>query len=205
MSHKRRSVNVGILETAALGAEIEPVTTPQPTTPNWESSARLWSKVRVTSDAGACWLWRGQVGTSGYGQLKMGGKMVSAHRLAVELTAGPIPDGLVVQHRCDVKRCVNPNHLIVGTQADNMRDAAIRGLMSRPRVGRQHLSPDAVAVIRAAFPGPKGTATILAKHFGVTPSCISYIARGKRRVYDENGLAVPRPETIRGQRAEAQS
>lgn len=83
-----------------------------------------------------CWIWRGAVGTNGYGQIKAFGRMVSAHRFAFELYSGPIPDGAMLLHSCDNKMCVNPDHLRPGTAAENMQEAAERGRL--PRGPRHH-------------------------------------------------------------------
>lgn len=64
--------------------------------------------------------------THGYG-VAWNGKYVRAHRLAYELYRGPIPQSLCVLHRCDIKVCVNPDHLFLGTQQDNMRDMVLKG------------------------------------------------------------------------------
>jgi len=90
-------------------------------------SERLWSRVVKTDE---CWLWTGTITTSGYGQLSRGRHAegyVAAHRLAWELTHGPVPTGLWVLHHCDVRNCVRPDHLFLGTTTDNMRDMAQKG------------------------------------------------------------------------------
>lgn len=69
-----------------------------------------------------CWLWEGYV-RSGYGRLRQ----KSVHRLAWEDANGPIPNGMSVLHRCDVRLCCNPDHLFVGTNADNNRDMSSKG------------------------------------------------------------------------------
>ena len=68
-----------------------------------------------------CWLWLGPT-NRGYGSLWYSWIKSLAHRVSWELFRGPIPDGLYVLHKCDIKCCVNPDHLYVGTQADNIQD-----------------------------------------------------------------------------------
>jgi hypothetical protein len=80
-----------------------------------------------------CWLWTKST-TRGYGELHYKGTTRKAHRVAWELTYGDIPKGMVVCHRCDNPRCINPDHLFIGTQADNIKDCIEKG---RAR----HISP----------------------------------------------------------------
>lgn len=78
-----------------------------------------------------CWLWTGVLNRSGYGQTRPpgtgGNKRVLAHRVSYEAFVGPIPPGLFVCHSCDVRCCVNPDHLFVGVNLDNCRDMASKG------------------------------------------------------------------------------
>jgi len=70
-----------------------------------------------------CWLWTGAMrGEGNYGAIAIDGKTFGAHRLSYLLHKGEIPEGMQVQHHCDVKECVNPDHLYVGTQKENMAD-----------------------------------------------------------------------------------
>lgn len=97
-----------------------------------DAPTRLWAQVEKGPD---CWIWTGKPNDSGYGVLGFGGHIVRVHRLAWELTRGPIPDGLLVCHHCDNPRCVKTEgdtawpdgHLFLGTQADNMADMKAKG------------------------------------------------------------------------------
>lgn len=91
---------------------------------------RFWSKVDKSGD---CWLWTSPKNKQGYGVFSRNGTMTLAHRVADELSNGPIPDGMFVCHRCDVPACVNPEHLFHGSHADNMADRNAKGRQARPR------------------------------------------------------------------------
>lgn len=80
----------------------------------------------VVNDNG-CWMWVGQTGGGGYGQTTYRGGPVKASRLAYTMFKGEIPKGLMVCHSCDVPRCINPDHLFLGTASDNMRDMVKKG------------------------------------------------------------------------------
>lgn len=87
---------------------------------------RFWSKVG-NSDSNGCRNWTASIRCNrkhygGYGAFWLHGKHVSAHRMAWELTYGPIPNELCVLHKCDNCRCCEPTHLFLGTQQDNMND-----------------------------------------------------------------------------------
>ena len=88
--------------------------------------ARFEAKVVVNLETG-CHEWCGVVNSRGYGQLRMDGKLDYAHRIAWRLRRGNIPEGLRVLHHCDNTLCVNPAHLFVGTQLDNIRDMWEKG------------------------------------------------------------------------------
>jgi hypothetical protein len=92
---------------------------------------------RVTLTENGCWLWTGCVSSSGYAITKFGGKVQTGHRLSYSLYNGEIPVGMVVRHLCNNKTCVNPEHLMIGTQKDNMNDGKWtkrgKGMVYKPR------------------------------------------------------------------------
>jgi hypothetical protein len=100
---------------------------------------RFWEKVSKDSDrhfaldGKKCWEWRGAL-TKGYGQFGVGGgKLQYAHRFSWMLHNGEIPEGKCVLHKCDNPGCVNPDHLFLGSHADNMKDMASKGRSGCPR------------------------------------------------------------------------
>lgn len=86
--------------------------------------ARFWSKVRKTP---GCWEWTGAKMPYGYGAFWFGGRLARAHRASYEMHVGQIPAGLQVRHHCDNPACVRPEHLALGTYADNIGDKLMRG------------------------------------------------------------------------------
>jgi hypothetical protein len=90
-------------------------------------AARFWAK----ATRGGCWLWQGYRDRDGYGHHHYNGRRWRAHRLAWTLARGPIPGGLYVCHRCDNPPCVNPAHLELGTQKENIGDCLAKGRFKR--------------------------------------------------------------------------
>lgn len=84
----------------------------------------FWSLVKKGN---GCWKWIGGVDGNGYSRVWCNGRRQAAYRVAYELTKGPIPEGMLACHHCDNKLCVNPDHLFIGTQKDNMQDWTRKG------------------------------------------------------------------------------
>lgn len=130
-----------------------------------------------------CWLWTAGRYQSGYGQFcverRYGCPQINtqAHRVAYVLAKGDIPQGQVVMHTCDTPACVNPSHLILGDQAENVRDAAGKGHYSGSRPSMQKITDAQVLDIRQSTEA----SVRLAKQYGVTLTTISLIRRGLRR------------------------
>lgn len=137
----------------------------------------FWEKVRR---AEGCWEWAASKTKNGYGKMGRGGSMYSAHRVSWELHNGPIQDGLCVLHRCDNRGCVNPDHLFLGTQQDNLRDMCRKGRNNSARgerSGSSKLTEDGVREIRRLNKKGFGHAEV-GRMFGVSATAISCINRG---------------------------
>lgn len=136
-------------------------------------TAQFWAKAEVRSP-GVCWFWRG-ARTSGYGKFRG----VRAHRLSYEIAKGPIPEDLMVRHLCGNKLCVNPNHLEVGTMADNAQDGIRLGETLRGSAnGKSKLTE---ADVQYILTNPdKLSGRNLAVRFGVSAATISLVRSGRR-------------------------
>jgi hypothetical protein len=143
------------------------------------SAASFYSRIAIA--ANGCHLWTGYV--ERYARVKVRGKSYSAHRIAWELARGPIPEGLYVLHRCDNGACVNPDHLFLGDQFDNMRDMRAKGrsnYLQGAAKPNAKLSDGAVRAIRAAA-HDAATRKRLAEHYGVTIRTVCNIQQQRHR------------------------
>ena len=140
---------------------------------------RFWSKVD-RREPEQCWEWKAGKNKTGYGLFWIDGKQQKAHRASYQLHHGPIPDGLHVLHSCDNPSCVNPAHLHLGTQADNMREKMERGRSpSGEAHGRAKLISKQVDQIRSSYASGGVTKKQLADRFEVSRRQISDIVNGK--------------------------
>lgn len=135
---------------------------------------RFWSRVGQPNERG-CWLWLGQRAGNGYGAIKAEGKQTSAHRMMWALWCGwgSIPDGRAVLHRCDVKHCVNPEHLFLGSISDNARDCVLKF-----RHANKKLQSEDVLEIRRRCAAGESQASV-GRAFGVRRDHVSRIMSGE--------------------------
>lgn len=138
----------------------------------------FWSRVAVSD--GGCWIWSGRVNEKGYGLAIRHRKHERAHRISYELKKGPIPENLMVLHKCDLPSCVNPDHLFLGTALDNTTDAVIKGRISH---GVEHykakLNPDKIREIRKIRNSKSMSQNETAKLFGISRGTLLKIERGQ--------------------------
>ena len=132
--------------------------------------AHFWSRVEKTP--GGCWLWTGAKFKQGYGCAWDGKRRLKAHRFSYQCSVGDIPPGLLVLHKCDVRLCVNPDHLFVGDHKDNYDDMVAKGrgvILCGETHGGSKLTAKAVRYIRRVWnPRTPGLNQRLMKKFGLT-------------------------------------
>lgn len=125
-----------------------------------------------------CWLWCGGRDQDGYGRFnntELGTRIAS--RVAYILFIGPIPPGLMVLHKCDNPSCVNPRHLFLGTNKDNMRDAANKGRCCRgERQNNSKLTTEDVIAIRGEYQFRINSRTLAAR-YGCTQENILHVVK----------------------------
>lgn len=139
--------------------------------------ARLLARTKLDKQTG-CLLWTGAVNKSGYAQVRRNGAVVSAHRVALELSGVPVKANDLVLHQCDVRHCINPQHLRVGTHLENVRDAVARKRYPYgTKVLSAKLDEDKVRTIKQW--SKTHSQRKLAEIFGVCKWTISQILTGK--------------------------
>lgn len=150
----------------------------RPTLKPVETTIERFQRLSTPVTESGCWIWLGAVNKDGYGKIKVKGKHLTSHRLSWELHNGEIPNGAHVLHRCDVTGCVNPAHLFLGSNQDNVDDRETKGRSYVLPIHREtKLTEDQVLEIRRL----KGIETnnSLGKRFGVHHSHISRLQNYK--------------------------
>lgn len=147
-----------------------------------EYTKRMLGYLPITSDEDICWLWNGSIDGKGYGRFWVGTGHVAAHRVVYEHFEGEIPVGLNLLHSCDTPLCVNPKHMIPGTQKENVQDAVAKG---RIALGQRHgmatLTDQEGREIRdLANSGLFGQRQI-GQWYGIARATVSQIKTGARR------------------------
>lgn len=188
-----------------------PVADDDPINRFWRSVNRDGPVPDHVPELGPCWIWTDAINDGGYGRANWTARAWTdrsgrAHRIAFELTNGPVPKGLFVLHRCDRRACVNPDHLFLGTKRDNMQDMHAKkrnwqqlypdriavglrnGAYTKPhrvprgeRNGMAKLTPREVKTIRASFvPGSRTLGSYaLGRQYGVSGQTIRRIVNGQ--------------------------
>lgn len=150
---------------------------------------RIMGRSKISSSG--CWEWTGGRFNTGYGAISYKGKTRYAHRASYAEFVGRVPDGMFVCHRCDNPACVNPEHLFLGTPADNMADKASKGRSMRGEKCNTSKLTESDARLAKAFlkrhPPVKGKhggpCGFLARWFGVSQTAISHIYCGRSWVW----------------------
>lgn len=142
---------------------------------------RFWDKV-IKKDSG-CWEWIASTRNGGYGAFKINGKVIDSHRFSFTLTKGDIPQGLFVCHTCDNRKCVNPDHLFLGTPKENFYDAVNKNRIDIEKLAGNGFKKDSpspsrkltkhqVTEIRVKFDNRQIAKRQLAREYGVDEKAI---------------------------------
>jgi len=136
-----------------------------------ECLSYMTSQVITTSSN--CHEWQRAINTRGYGQVGFQGKLWMTHRLVWTLVNGDIPKDMVVCHRCDNPKCINPNHLFLGTMSDNSKDSVKKGRW------KAYFTCEQADIIRKEVTPDRGSISKIARKYGVSPSVIGRMINNK--------------------------
>lgn len=145
---------------------------------NWPHYLVRFHAGYIPEPNSGCWLWDRDIAKNGYGRISINNKRHFSHRISWEVFRGAVPDGLCVLHKCDVRCCVNPDHLFLGTYHDNVVDMMKKGRAGyKNALGEHHkrskLTNVAVREIRAT----QASAAVLARKHGVSEGTIRSVRR----------------------------
>lgn len=144
---------------------------------------RFFASVAIPDNQDECWIWTGCRTSTGYGKASMLNRPLKAHRVSWLIHQGDIPAGLYVCHTCDNRICVNPSHLFLGTDLDNIKDAKIKKRFAHgERNARCRLSARQISQIRDMV--SSGVKQVrVSESFGITHQHVSKIINGQRRSF----------------------
>jgi hypothetical protein len=145
---------------------------------------RFWAKVQI-GKPDECWNWQAATCQHGYGRFAFGPRLDSAHRIAMCIVKGSVPEGLCVLHKCDNPACVNPDHLFFGTKKENTHDMVAKGRgnggsMKGSRNPSSKLTEAQVLSIRARYKPRICSERMLAAEFGVSGQAIHQVLKRKK-------------------------
>lgn len=151
-----------------------------------ELKTYILKRVDDYSDSQRCWNWTASIGNSGYGVASgrfVNQKKISAHRLSFIAFRQPVKKGLDVCHTCDNRRCVNPNHLWIGTHKENVKDSIEKGKFVLGRSGQDHIGAvlteqNVIDIYKRAHAGENQRR--LAREYGVSNQCVTDIKLRRR-------------------------
>ena len=153
---------------------------------------KFMEKVEAGMEEGSCWLWKG--GTAGrYRGFSLDNVWIQAHRASWMLFEGEIPQGCYVLHKCDQPLCVNPDHLFLGSQKENLRDMGLKGRNADKRA----LTKEEAAEIRRLYMKERYTHRALAAKYRVGKSTITRILNGDSYVIDAIDTWTDKPAVFR--------
>lgn len=153
----------------------------------------FWTKVDKNG-SGGCWLWKSYRNERGYGLMTLpgGGKNIRAHRWLYEQLHGPLKPGEWLLHKCDVRHCVNPDHMFIGDHEANMADKKAKKRSAWGDMGRHKLTrAQAEEVLREYWYDPahrESNARELASRYGVLPGAITSIIAGRSWPYLDRSI-----------------
>ncbi len=139
---------------------------------------KFWEKVKKSTRG--CWEWQACLSATGYGRFNFKGRNAIAHRVAWEMKFGPIPNNILVLHKCDNRKCVRPVHLFLGTQQENIRDMHFKRRINPPkgeRGGLAKLTELQVKEIRNLYALGGTSYPKLSRYFNVNQTTIGRIIK----------------------------